>query len=165
MAGWRMGYCVGHKEIIQGLAKIKGYYDYGIFSAIQIAGIVALRHCDADVTKQADIYEQRRDVLCRGLERMGWPVTPPVAGMFVWTKIPRPFDSMGSMNFALYLMDQANVAVAPGIGFGQEGEGYLRLALVENEHRIGQALRQMKRALSVSAAEALAMVRGASSSS
>lgn len=147
MAGWRMGYCVGNAEIIQGLAKIKGYYDYGIFSAIQIAGIVALRDCDEDVVQQARVYEQRRDVLCGGLRRIGWPVVEPKAGMFVWTKIPQPYDSMGSMDFAVKLMDEANVAVAPGIGFGEEGEGYLRLALVENAHRIRQALRQMSKVL------------------
>jgi len=143
MAGWRIGYCVGNQEIIQGLAKIKGYYDYGIFSAIQIAGIVALRDCDTEVVEQARIYQRRRDVLCKGLRRLGWPVTEPRAGMFIWTKIPEPFDRMGSMAFAVKLMDEANVAVSPGIGFGEEGEGYLRLALVENEHRLRQALRQI----------------------
>ncbi|MBN1931182.1 MAG: aminotransferase class I/II-fold pyridoxal phosphate-dependent enzyme [Desulfobacterales bacterium] len=147
MAGWRMGYCVGNREIIQGLAKIKGYYDYGIFSAIQIAGIVALRHCDEEVLQQARIYQQRRDVLCRGLQQMGWPVTKPKAGMFVWVKIPEPYAQIGSMNFAVQMMQHANVAVSPGIGFGEDGEGYLRLALVENENRIRQALRQIKRAL------------------
>ncbi|HOV86519.1 MAG TPA: aminotransferase class I/II-fold pyridoxal phosphate-dependent enzyme [Syntrophobacteraceae bacterium] len=147
MAGWRIGYCVGNREIIQGLAKIKGYYDYGIFSAIQIAGIVALRDCEPAVHQQAKIYESRRDVLCKGLRRMGWPVEKPRAGMFVWTKIPEPYSQMGSMAFAVKLMEEANVAVAPGIGFGEEGEGYLRLALVENEHRIRQALRQMGKVL------------------
>jgi alanine-synthesizing transaminase len=147
MAGWRIGYCVGNSQIVGGLRKIKGYYDYGIFSAIQIAGIVALRHCDDDVQKQAAIYQSRRDVMCEGLERIGWPVTPPKAGMFVWAKIPPPFDKMGSMEFSIQMMDRANVALAPGIGFGEEGEGYVRLALVENEHRIRQALRQMKRAM------------------
>ncbi len=147
MAGWRIGYCVGNREIIQGLARVKGYYDYGIFSAIQIAGIVALRDCAAEVAEQVRIYQQRRDVLCRGLRRIGWPVAEPNAGMFVWAKIPGPFDRMGSMAFALKLMEEANVAVAPGIGFGDEGEGYLRLALVENEHRIRQALRQIGRFL------------------
>jgi alanine-synthesizing transaminase len=148
MAGWRIGYCVGNREMIGGLAKIKGYYDYGIFSAIQIAGIIALRHCAEDVTQQVKIYQNRRDVLCEGLERIGWPVTPPKAGMFVWAKIPAPFDQIGSMQFAIEMMERANVAVAPGIGFAEEGEGYLRLALVENEHRIRQALRQMRRAMS-----------------
>ncbi len=147
MAGWRMGYCVGNRQMIQGLAKVKGYYDYGIFSAIQIAGIVALRHCDEDISRQVAIYQQRRDLLCRGLQRMGWPVSKPKGGMFVWVKIPEPYDRMGSLQFAVEMMKRANVAVAPGIGFGQEGEGYLRLALVENENRIRQALRQIKRAL------------------
>jgi len=147
MAGWRLGYCVGNRDIVAGLRKIKGYYDYGIFSAIQIAGIMALRHCDEDVIRQAGLYESRRDVMCDGLARIGWPVEPPKAGMFVWTKIPAPFDQMGSMEFSIQMMDRANVALAPGIGFGEEGEGYLRLALVENEHRIRQAIRQMKRAM------------------
>jgi alanine-synthesizing transaminase len=147
MAGWRLGYCVGNREIISGLAKIKGYYDYGIFSAIQVAGIVALRHCRGEIDRQVERYRQRRDVMCEGLERMGWAIDKPKAGMFVWAKIPPPFDRTGSMAFALELMQKAHVAAAPGIGFGEEGEGYLRLALVENEHRIRQALRQMKRAL------------------
>ena len=147
MAGWRLGYCVGQRRIIEGLAKIKGYYDYGIFSAIQVSGIMALRHCDAEIVEQVEKYQIRRDILCEGLERMGWPINRPGAGMFVWAKLPAPFDRMGSMEFALRLMAEGNVAVAPGIGFGEEGEGYLRLALVENEHRIRQALRQMRRAL------------------
>jgi alanine-synthesizing transaminase len=147
MAGWRLGYCVGNERLIAGLAKIKGYYDYGIFSPIQVSGIVALRECDDDVAQQVAIYQSRRDVLCRGLEAMGWEVTPPKAGMFVWVRIPEPYRRMGSMEFSIQMMHHANVAMAPGIGFGKEGEGYLRLALVENEHRIRQALRQMKRAL------------------
>lgn len=147
MAGWRLGYCVGNREIIGGLAKIKGYYDYGIFSAIQIAGIMALRHCDDEINAQVERYRVRRDILCDGLERMGWPVERPRAGMFAWVRMPEPFYSMGSMDFAIELMRRGNVAVAPGIGFGEEGEGYLRLALVENEHRIRQALRQMRRTL------------------
>jgi alanine-synthesizing transaminase len=147
MAGWRLGYCVGNREIIGALGKIKGYYDYGIFGAIQVAGIVALRHCTEEVKAQVAKYRQRREIMCDGLNRMGWHIDKPRAGMFVWVAMPEPFRQMGSMNFALALMERANVAVAPGIGFGQEGEGYLRLALVENEHRIQQGLRQMKRAL------------------
>ena len=147
MAGWRLGYCLGNKDMVAGLRKIKGYYDYGIFSAIQVAGIVALRHCDEDVIHQAHIYQNRRDVMCECLERMDWPITKPKAGMFVWAKIPAPFDRMGSLEFSVQMMKRANVALAPGIGFGEEGEGYLRIALVENEHRIRQALRQMKRAM------------------
>ena len=147
MAGWRLGYCVGNRQIIEGLAKIKGYYDYGIFSAIQVAGIVALRHCQAKVTEQVEKYQLRRDILCEGLERLGWQVNKPKAGMFLWVELPDYLKPMGSMEFSLQLMDIGNVAVAPGIGFGEEGEGFLRLALVENEHRIRQALRQMKKAL------------------
>jgi len=147
MAGWRIGYCVGNRTIIEALAKIKGYYDYGIFSPIQIAGIVALRECDATVSRQAGTYQKRRDILCHGLAQMGWEVEIPGAGMFVWVRIPPPYDSLGSMEFALRMIERANVAMAPGIGFGQEGEGYLRLALVENEHRLRQALKQFRQVL------------------
>ncbi|UCD82933.1 MAG: aminotransferase class I/II-fold pyridoxal phosphate-dependent enzyme [Desulfobacterales bacterium] len=127
--------------------KIKGYYDYGIFAAIQAAGIVALRGCDAEVDEQVEKYQQRREILCEGLEKMGWSVNKPQAGMFVWVEMPDAFVKIGSMQFAIQLMQEANVAVAPGKGFGEEGENYLRLALVENEHRTRQALRQMRRAL------------------
>ncbi|MFN2353721.1 MAG: aminotransferase class I/II-fold pyridoxal phosphate-dependent enzyme [Desulfopila sp.] len=147
MAGWRLGYCVGNTRIIEGLAKIKGYYDYGIFSAIQVAGIVAMRDCEQSISEQVAVYQKRRDVLCDGLERMGWEVEIPKAGMFLWVKIPQPYDAMGSVRFAVEMMNRANVAVAPGAGFGEEGEQYLRLALVENENRIRQALKQMKRSL------------------
>jgi alanine-synthesizing transaminase len=147
MAGWRVGYCVGNPKIIEGLGRIKGYYDYGIFSPIQIAGIVAMRDCEDDIAIQAQLYQSRRDVMCEGLERMGWPVEKPKAGMFVWVKIPDPWCRMGSLKFAVEMMERANVAVTPGAGFGEEGDGYLRLALVENENRIRQGLRQMRRAL------------------
>lgn len=147
MAGWRLGYCVGNTEMIGGLSKIKGYYDYGIFSAIQVAGIVAMRDCEDSINEQVSVYQQRRDVLCDGLGRMGWQVEIPKAGMFLWVKIPEPYINMGSIRFAVEMMNRANVAVAPGAGFGEEGEGYLRLALVENENRIRQALKQMKRSL------------------
>jgi len=147
MAGWRLGYCVGNKQIIEGLAKIKGYYDYGIFSAIQIAGIVAMRDCDDDIAEQASAYQNRRDVLCEGLVRMGWEVEKPKAGMFLWVEIPEPYIHMGSVRFAIEMMNRANVAVAPGAGFGEEGDGWLRLALVENENRIRQALKQMRSSL------------------
>jgi len=147
MAGWRLGYCVGNKKIISGLSMIKGYYDYGIFSAIQVAGIVAMRDCDADISEQVEVYQSRRDVLCDGLERMGWDVEIPKAGMFLWVKIPEPYCRMGSIRFSIEMMNRANVAVAPGAGFGEEGDGYLRLALVENENRIKQALKQMRQSL------------------
>ncbi len=147
MAGWRLGYCVGNERIIEGLARIKGYYDYGIFSAIQVAGIVAMRDCDNDITEQAQTYQRRRDVLIDGLVKMGWSVEVPKAGMFVWVAIPEPYRRMGSVRFAVEMMNRANVAVAPGAGFGEEGDGYLRLALVENENRIRQALKQMRQSL------------------
>ena len=147
MAGWRMGYCVGNSEIIEGLSKIKGYFDYGIFSAIQIAGIIALRDCDDTIQEQIELYQARRDTLCNGLERIGWDIEKPGGGMFVWAKIPEPYVKMGSMQFAVEMMNRANVAVAPGVGFSEEGEGFLRLALVENEERLRQAVRQMRKAM------------------
>ena len=147
MAGWRIGYCVGNERIIQALGNIKGYFDYGIFSAIQVAGIIALRDCDETIPELANIYQARRDVLCNSLERAGWDIQKPKAGMFVWAKIPEPFSKIGAMQFAIEMMNRANVAVAPGTGFSEEGEGYLRLALVENEERLRQAVRQMKKAM------------------
>jgi len=147
MAGWRIGFCVGNREIIGALAKIKSYYDYGIFQAIQIATIVAMRECEEYSLVQAKIYQKRRDVLCRGLRRIGWEVTPPKATMFAWVPIPEPFQKMGSIEFSLMLLEEANVAVSPGRAFGEEGEGYLRFALVENEQRLNQAIRQIDRAL------------------
>jgi len=147
MAGWRIGYCVGNSQMIQALGKIKGYFDYGIFSAIQVAGIIALRDCDDTLPEQARVYEARRDVLCNGLNRNGWDVEKPKAGMFVWAKIPEPYNKIGSMQFAVEMMNRANVAVSPGVGFSEEGEGYLRLALVEKEERLKQAIRQMKKAM------------------
>ncbi len=147
MAGWRLGYCVGNEEMIGGLAKIKGYYDYGIFSAIQVAGIVAMRDCEPQISEQVEVYRKRRDFFCDTLKRMGWEVDPPQAGMFLWVKIPEPYARMGSVRFSLEMMKRANVALSPGIGFGEEGEGWLRLALVENENRISQAMKQMRRAL------------------
>jgi alanine-synthesizing transaminase len=147
MAGWRLGYCVGNKQMIEGLSKIKGYYDYGIFSAIQVAGIVAMRDCDEQIDEQVAVYQKRRDFFCDGLKKMGWEVDVPKAGMFLWVKIPEPYCQMGSIKFSIEMMHRANVALAPGAGFGEEGEGYLRLALVENENRVAQALKQMRRAL------------------
>lgn len=144
MAGWRIGFCAGHKDIIRGLSQIKGYYDYGIFSAVQAGGIAALRDCGPDVTRQAGIYQYRRDVLCRELEGIGWKVDKPKAGMFLWVSIPEAYHQSGSMDFALQMIERANVVVAPGIGFGEEGEGRLRLALVENESRLRRAVERIK---------------------
>lgn len=155
MAGWRIGFCAGNSEMIRGLGTVKGYYDYGMFQAIQIAAIVALRETEAEVEKQSLIYQGRRDVLVEGLRRIGWEVTPPRAGMFVWAKIPEPWRSrMSTMDFALKLLEEGDVAVSPGSGFGAAGEGYLRLALVENEQRLRQAVRHISRCLSSSKATA-----------
>ncbi len=147
MAGWRIGFCCGNAEMIRALATIKGYYDYGIFQPVQIAAIVALRHADAAVESMAAEYQNRRDTLCDGLNRLGWNVEIPRAGMFVWAKIPEPWDKMGSIDFAMNLLDEGGVAVSPGRGFGEEGEGYLRLAIVENSQRLRQAVRQIGRCL------------------
>jgi alanine-synthesizing transaminase len=144
MAGWRVGFCAGNAEMIRGLSTIKGYYDYGMFQAIQIAAIVALRDTEATVEKQSLIYQGRRDVLLQGLRRIGWEAATPRAGMFVWAKIPEPWASnMNSIDFAMHLLEQGNVAVSPGGGFGPSGEGYLRLSLVENEARLRQAVRHI----------------------
>ena len=148
MAGWRIGFCTGNPEMVRALATIKGYYDYGIFQAAQIAAIVAIRHAEAAVEAVAAEYEKRRDALCEGLERIGWEVEKPRAGMFVWTKIPEPWCQMGSIDFAMKLLDEAGVAVSPGRGFGEEGEGHLRLAIVENSQRLRQAVRNIGRCLS-----------------
>ncbi len=147
MAGWRMGFAVGNRQMLGALAQVKGYYDYGIFQPIQIAAIIAMRQCDEFVIEQAHRYQHRRDVLCRQLGRIGWRVRRPKATVFVWVPIPKQFRKMGSMTVALRLLDEANVAVAPGIGFGEEGDGYLRVALVENEQRLTQAVRQIARAV------------------
>ncbi|MGL6227135.1 MAG: aminotransferase class I/II-fold pyridoxal phosphate-dependent enzyme [Thermoguttaceae bacterium] len=150
MAGWRVGYCCGNKEMIRALSTIKSYYDYGTFAPIQIAAIVALRDHEAAVSEQAKVYQKRRDVLCDGLTRLGWPVVRPKASMFVWQKIPEPWDlQMNSMDFAMKLLREADVVVSPGAAFGPAGEGYLRLALVEKEDRIRQAIRQIARALGI----------------
>ena len=145
MAGWRIGFCCGNSEMVRALSTIKGYYDYGIFQPIQIAAIVAMRHCDAAVESVAAEYQRRRDVLCDGLERLGWEIDRPKAGMFIWAKIPQPWAEMGSIEFAMKLLDEVGIAVSPGRGFGEEGEGYLRLAIVENEQRLRQAVRQIGR--------------------
>jgi alanine-synthesizing transaminase len=146
MAGWRVGFCAGNADMIRGLGTIKGYYDYGMFQAIQIAAIVALRETEASVERQSEIYQRRRDVLVNGLRRLGWKVEPPKAGMFVWAQVPDPFrSSMSTMDFAMKLLEEGNVAVSPGSGFGAAGEGYLRMSLVENEQRLRQAVRQISK--------------------
>jgi len=148
MAGWRVGFAAGNRSMLQALKAIKGYYDYGIFQAVQIAAIVALRHGEEARQAQVAMYQARRDVLVEGLNRLGWSVASPRAGMFVWATMPEPWRSrMGSIDFAMKLLEEAEVAVSPGRGFGESGEGCLRLALVENEHRLRQAVRQIGRCL------------------
>jgi alanine-synthesizing transaminase len=147
MAGWRVGFCVGNQEIVGVLAKIKSYLDYGMFQPIQIASIIALRgpqNCVEDIRKT---YESRRNVLIKGLHRAGWNVEPPKATMFVWAEIPEPFKKMGSLEFCKLLINEGGVAVSPGIGFGEGGDTYVRFALVENEHRIKQATKGIKKVL------------------
>lgn len=148
MAGWRVGFCAGNADMVRGLATIKGYYDYGMFQAIQIAAIVALRDTEAAVENQSLIYQGRRDVLVEGLHRIGWEATTPKAGMFVWGKVPEKWQKrMNTLDFAMMLLEHGDVAVSPGTGFGPAGEGYLRMALVENENRLRQAVRQIARCL------------------
>ncbi len=148
MAGWRIGFCVGNAEMIRALATIKGYYDYGIFTPIQVAGILALQSGEEAVVDQAQTYQQRRDVVVAGLRRVGWEVESPRAGMFVWARVPeKHLNGQGTIDFAMRLMTDAEVAIAPGRAFGENGEGYVRIALVENELRLKQAIRQIDRAL------------------
>ena len=147
MAGWRCGFAAGNREIIEALARIKGYYDYGIFAPIQVAAIVALRTPEDTVMENAAIYQRRRDVLVEGLNRVGWTVPKPQASMFVWAPIPETWRHLSSLDFAMKLLNEAEVCVSPGAGFGHNGEGYIRIALVENEDRIRQAVRQIRRAL------------------
>jgi alanine-synthesizing transaminase len=138
---------MGNQEIVGALAKIKSYLDYGMFQPIQIASIIALRGSQDCVEEIRKIYESRRNALIKGLRRAGWNVPPPKATMFVWAEIPEPFKKMGSLEFCKHLLTEGGVAVSPGIGFGEGGDNYVRFALVENEQRIGQATRGIKKAL------------------
>jgi alanine-synthesizing transaminase len=147
MAGWRVGFLVGNQEIVQALAKLKSYLDYGAFQPIQIAAIVAMNEA-SDYPKQVnEVYWGRRDALCDGLARIGWHVERPKATMFVWAPIPEPYREMGSLEFASFLVREAKVAVSPGVGFGPSGDGFVRFALIENEKRIAQATRNLRKAL------------------
>ena len=145
MPGWRVGFAVGNAEIINALARIKSYQDYGMFQPIQIAATVALNGPRDCVEEICETYRSRRDVLCESLNRIGWKVTPPKATMMVWAEIPDRFKKMGSLEFCKKLLDTAKVAVAPGIGFGEGGDHFVRFSLVENEHRIRQAVRGIER--------------------
>jgi len=149
MAGWRVGFVVGRADVVQALAKLKSYLDYGTFQPIQIASIVALRDTPEYPAEVCEIYRRRRDALCSGLARAGWDVEPPRATMFVWAPIPEPYREAGSLAFAVRLAEEAHVAVSPGVGFGEGGEGYVRFALVENEQRIAQATRSIRKLLAI----------------
>ncbi|MCB1038188.1 MAG: aminotransferase class I/II-fold pyridoxal phosphate-dependent enzyme [Acidimicrobiales bacterium] len=147
MAGWRVAYLVGNSEVVQALAKLKSYLDYGTFQPIQIAATVTLNE-DQDHPKEVQpIYQARRDALCDGLARIGWEMEPPMGTMFAWAPIPEPYRDMGSVEFASFLVQEAQVATSPGVGFGPGGDGHVRFALIENEQRIGQAIRGLKKAL------------------
>lgn len=144
MPGWRVGFVCGNKEMVQALTHLKGYLDYGMFQPIQIASIIALNSDDAVVNEISELYRVRRDALVDGLNRIGWHMEKPKATMFVWAKIPDKFNGIGSIEFSKLLLKDAKVAVSPGIGFGREGDGHVRFALVENEHRTRQAIRGIK---------------------
>ena len=147
MAGWRVGFAVGNAEVLAGLQRLKSYLDYGTFQPIQIAAIVAMNEASDYPPEVCEIYRRRRDALCRGLARAGWPVEPPKGTMFVWAEIPERYRGQGSHAFALRLLREAKVAVSPGAGFGPAGEGHVRFALVENDQRIAQATRGIRDAL------------------
>jgi len=147
MAGWRMAYLVGNAEVVQALAKLKSYLDYGAFQPIQIAATVTLNEDPGHPERAQAIYQSRRDALCDGLARIGWEVEPPRGTMFVWAPIPEPYRELGSVEFASMLVKEAKVATSPGVGFGPGGDGHVRFALIENEQRIGQGVRNLRRAL------------------
>ena len=147
MAGWRVGYCLGNRKMIGALARIKSYLDYGVFQPIQIASIIALNEDQRSVHETAEIYRKRRDTLINGLKRVGWEIEKPKGTMFVWAEIPRQFKKMGSIEFSKLLLSMGKVAVSPGIGFGEYGEGFVRFALVENEARIRQAVQGIKKVI------------------
>ena len=144
MPGWRVGFAVGNQRMIAALARLKSYFDYGMFQPIQIASIIALNEIQDAVKEITAVYKNRRDVLVEGLNKIGWEIEKPKATMFVWAPIPEKFKQMGSLDFSKVLLKEGKVAVSPGIGFGEYGEGYVRFALVENEHRIRQAVRGIK---------------------
>jgi len=145
MPGWRMGFAVGNERLIKALKRVKSYLDYGAFTPIQVAAAAALNGPDDCVAEVREIYKHRRDVLVESFSRAGWEVNSPPATMFAWTPIPDQFAHLGSLEFAKLLIKEADVAVAPGLGFGEYGDNYVRIALVENEQRIRQAARNVKR--------------------
>jgi alanine-synthesizing transaminase len=147
MAGWRVGFACGNAPMLAALARLKSYFDYGVFQPVQIASIIALNEDQRSVHETAEVYRKRRDVLIHGLKRIGWEIEKPKGTMFVWAAIPKPFKKMGSIEFSKHLLTEGGVAVSPGIGFGEYGEGFVRFALVENEARIRQAVQGIKKVL------------------
>lgn len=147
MAGWRVGFCVGNKNIVYALTRIKSYLDYGMFQPIQIASIIALNGQQDCVSEITEIYKGRRDALVDGLQRVGWNIEKPKATMFVWAEIPEKYKKLGSIEFAKFILKEAKVAVSPGIGFGEYGDDFVRFALVENEQRIKQAVKGIRKVL------------------
>lgn len=147
MAGWRVAFLVGNAEVVAALAKLKSYLDYGTFQPIQIAATVTMNEAADYPLEVNDVYLRRRDALCEGLNRIGWEVEKPKGTMFVWSKIPEPYRELGSLEFAKLLVAEAKVAISPGVGFGNGGEGFVRFALIENEQRIAQGVRSIRRAL------------------
>ena len=145
MPGWRVGFCVGNRDLVGALARIKSYLDYGTFTPIQVAAIAALEEDQSCVEEIRNTYLLRRNVLCDGLNSIGWPVTRPRATMFVWAQIPEQYRHLGSLEFSKLLLQEAKVAVSPGIGFGQYGDDHVRFALIENEHRTRQAIRGLRK--------------------
>src|SRR6267154_5791038 len=144
MAGWRIGFMVGNPELVHALARIKSYHDYGTFTPLQVAAIAALEGDQQCVRDIAATYQRRRDVLVRGLTEAGWPVETPKASMYVWAQIPERYRELGSLEFARRLLEEAKVCASPGVGFGDAGDGYVRLAMIENENRIRQAVRGIR---------------------
>jgi alanine-synthesizing transaminase len=148
MAGWRCGFCCGNHEMIKALATIKGYYDYGMFAPIQIASVIAMREYADFPAEQSKIYQHRRDVVCRGLDKLGWTYEKPRASMFVWARMkPEHMKGQDSIDFCMRMMDEAEVALAPGRAFGENGDGCVRIALVENDQRLSQAMSNLDRCL------------------
>jgi alanine-synthesizing transaminase len=147
MPGWRMGFAVGNERIIAALARVKSYLDYGAFTPVQVAATAALNGPEDCISEMRETYKRRRDVLVEGFGRAGWDVPPPRASMFAWAPLPEPFRTIGSVEFSTLLVEKAELAVSPGIAFGEQGEGYVRIALVENEQRIRQAARNLRRFL------------------
>jgi alanine-synthesizing transaminase len=145
MAGWRVGFMCGNPILIDALARIKSYLDYGSFAPVQIAAIAALEGPQESVAELCQLYQHRRDVMCKGLEEAGWEVNKPRASMFLWLKIPEPYRALGSMEFTKLLLREAHVVFSAGVGFGQQGDDYIRISLVENDARMNQALENIKK--------------------